>query len=224
MTRNHILRKTALAIPFAGALLVSYSTARPAQTDPPQLGAQIVAQGTTNGAIACARCHGFDGQADGSGAFPKLAGQFPQYLAKQLRAYASGTRQNALMEPIAKGLKDAEIDSVAQYYASLHPSTLPSRPVAAQLVARGEQLAKLGDLNLRVQACESCHGPNGQGEPPAVPYLAGQYSHYINFQIQMFRQGIRKSQQMQDPAHSLREPDIAAVAAYFERASRNGAK
>jgi len=42
MTRNHILRKTALAIPFAGALLVSYSTARPAQTDALQLGAAVV--------------------------------------------------------------------------------------------------------------------------------------------------------------------------------------
>src|SRR5277367_6729736 len=224
MTRNHILRNTVLALPFAGALLVSFSAAQSPATDSTQLGAQIVAQGTANGAIACARCHGFDGQADGSGAFPKLAGQFPQYLAKQLRAYASGSRQNALMQPIAKGLKDAEIDGVAKYYASLHPATLPSGPATAQLVARGEQLAKLGDLSLRVQACESCHGPNGQGESPAVPYLAGQYSHYINFQIQMFRQGSRKSQQMQDPAHSLREPDIAAVAAYFERASRNGAK
>ena len=224
MTRNHILRKAALTLPFAGALLVSYSTARPATTDPPQLGAQIVAQGTTNGAIACARCHGFDGEADGSGAFPKLAGQFPQYLAKQLRAYVSGARQNALMQPIAKGLKDAEIDSVAQYYARLHPSTFPSSPAAAQLVARGEQLAKLGDLNLRVQACESCHGPNGQGEPPAIPYLAGQYAHYITVQIQMFRRGSRKSQQMQDPAHELREQDIAAVAAYFEQATRPATK
>ena len=203
---------------------MSYSTARPAQTDPPQLGAQIVAQGTTSGAIACARCHGFDGQADGSGAFPKLTGQFPQYLAKQLRAYASGARQNALMQPIAKGLNDAEIDSVAQYYASLHASTLPSRPVAAQLVDRGEQLAKLGDLNLRVQACESCHGPNGQGEPPAVPYLAGQYGHYITVQIQMFRQGSRTSQQMEDPAHALRQQDVAAVAAYFEQVSRPAPK
>jgi cytochrome c553 len=224
MTRNHIFCKAALALPFAGALLVSYSTARPALTDPPPLGAQIVAQGTASGAIACARCHGFDGEADGSGAFPKVAGQSSQYLAKQLRAYASGTRQNALMQPIAKGLKDAEIDSVAQYYASLRPSTLPSRPVAAQLVARGEQLAKLGDLSLRVQACESCHGPNGQGEPPAVPYLAGQYAHYIIIQIQMFRQGTRKSQQMEDPSHSLREQDVAAVAAYFEQAYRPATK
>jgi cytochrome c553 len=217
MTRNHIFRKALLALPFVGVLLVSYSAARPALADLPELGAQIVAQGTPNGAIACARCHGFDGEADGSGAFPKLAGQFPQYLAKQLKAYASGIRQNAIMQPIAKGLKDAEIDSVAKYYASLHPSTLPSRPVAAELLARGQQLAKLGDLNLRLQACESCHGPNGQGEPPEVPYLAGQYGHYISVQIQMFRQGIRKSQQMEDPAHSLREQDIAAVAAYFEQ-------
>jgi cytochrome c553 len=224
MTRNRILRNAALALPFAGVLLVSFATAQSAPTDLSQLGAQIVAQGTTNGAIACARCHGFDGQADGSGAFPKLAGQFPQYLDKQLRAYASGTRQNALMQPIAKGLKDTEIKSVAQYYANLHRSTLPSRPIAAQLVARGERLAKLGDLNLRVQACESCHGPNGQGEPPAVPYLTGQYSHYIGVQIQMFRQGIRKSQQMEVPAHSLGEADIAAVAAYFEQAIRPGAK
>jgi cytochrome c553 len=128
------------------------------------------------------------------------------------------------MQPIAKGLKDAEIDSVAKYYASLHAPTLPSSSAAAQLVARGEQLAKLGDLNLRVQACESCHGPNGQGEPPAVPYLAGQYAHYITVQIQMFRQGSRKSQQMQDPAHDLREQDITAVAAYFEQATRPATK
>ena len=221
MIGNLSFRNAALFLPFTGALLVSLSFA---STDPPQAGAQIVAQGTSNGAIACARCHGFDGQADGSGAFPKLAGQFPQYLAKQLRAYASGTRPNALMEPIAKGLKDAEIESVAQYYASLQPATLPSRAVPEQLVARGEQLAKLGDLKLRIQACESCHGPNGQGEPPAVPYLAGQYSHYIGAQIQLFRQGTRKSQQMQDPAHALGESDIAAVAAYFERAPRPGAK
>src|SRR5450432_3930683 len=121
MTRKQIFRNVTLALPFAGTLLVSFSIAQSAPKDPPLPGTQIVAQGTASGAIACARCHGFDGQADGSGAFPKLAGQFPQYLAKQLRAYASGSRQNTLMQPIAKGLKDAEIDGVAQYYASLRP-------------------------------------------------------------------------------------------------------
>ena len=143
MTRNHILRNTALALPFAGALLVSFSAAQSPATDSTQLGAQLVAQGTANGAIACARCHGFDGQADGSGAFPKLAGQFPQYLAKQLRAYASGTRQNALMQPIAKGLKDAEIDSVAQTTLAF---TLPRCRQALRL--RSSSLAGNSSPNL----------------------------------------------------------------------------
>jgi cytochrome c553 len=185
-----------------------------------QMGVRIVAEGTTRGAVACARCHGFDGASDGSGAFPRLDGQSAQYLADQLRRFASGDRQNALMQPIAKALKDDEINAVAQYYANVHAIPLPSRPVSAQLRDRGKLVAEVGDLSVRVQACESCHGPNGEGEPVSgVPYLGGQYSHYISLQIQMFRQGYRKSQQMIVPAHNLSELDITAVAAYFEQAS-----
>src|SRR5271169_915115 len=190
-----------------------------------QIGAQIVAQGTARGAVACARCHGFDGASDGSGAFPRLDGQSPQYLAQQLRHFASGARQNALMQPIAKGLKDDEIDAVAQYYASLRAVAFPSRPVSEPVRDLGKQVAEVGDLSVRVQACESCHGPNGEGEPIAgVPYLGGQYRHYIRVQIQMFRQGYRKSEQMFVPAHNLSEQDIIAVAAYFEQASRPAVK
>ena len=219
----------------AGIVVVSYL---PAQTSIPnkptsnkatsnksQIAAPIVAEGTTRGAVACARCHGFDGASDGSGAFPRLDGQSAQYLAEQLRHFASGARQNALMQPIAKGLKDDEIEAVAQYYASLHIVSFPSHPVPEQLRTLGEQVAEVGDLSVRVQACESCHGPNGEGEPiSGVPYLGGQYSHYIRVQIQMFRQGYRKSQQMFVPAHNLSEQDIIAVADYFEQASRPAVK
>src|ERR1035438_8348416 len=107
-----------------------------------QMAIQIVAQGTTRGAVACARCHGFDGASDGSGAFPRLDGQSAQYLADQVRHFASGHRQNALMQPIAKGLKDDEIEAVSQYYASLHTVPLPSRPAAGQLRTRGEQVGR----------------------------------------------------------------------------------
>jgi cytochrome c553 len=190
-----------------------------------QMAVGIVAEGTARGAVACARCHGFDGASDGSGAFPRLDGQSAQYLAEQLRHFASGRRQNALMQPIAKGLDDDEIEAVAQYYASLRAVTFPSRPVPAQLRDLGKRVAEVGDLSVRVQACESCHGPNGEGEPiSGVPYLGGQYSHYISVQIQMFRQGYRKSQQMFVPAHNLNEQDIIAVADYFEQASRPAVK
>ena len=63
------------------------------KTDTTPRGAEIVAHGTSAGAVACARCHGFDGLSDGSGAFPILANQSADYLSKQLRDFASGTRQ-----------------------------------------------------------------------------------------------------------------------------------
>src|SRR5271157_3531975 len=235
MTKTHSIVRTMFVLLVAGLIVASYlaaQTAIPNKTisnkatsNKSQIAVRIVAEGTTSGAVACARCHGFDGASDGSGAFPRLDGQSAQYLAGQLRHFASGIRQNALMQPIAKGLKDDEIDAVSQYYASLHAVSFPSHPVPTQLRDLGKQVAEVGDLSVRVQACESCHGPNGEGEPIAgVPYLGGQYSHYIEVQIQMFRQGYRKSQQMVVPAHNLSQQDIIAVADYFEQASRPAVK
>ena len=235
MMKIHSTVRTLFVLIVAGIAVTSYLAAQtsiPTKPTPNKstsskspMGAQIVAQGTARGAVACARCHGFDGASDGSGAFPRLDGQSAQYLAEQLRHFASGHRQNALMQPIAKGLNDDEIDAVAQYYASLHTVSFPSHPVPTQLRDLGKQVAEVGDLSVRVQACESCHGPNGEGMPiSGVPYLGGQYSHYIKVQIQMFRRGYRKSQQMFVPAHNMSEQDIVAVAAFFEQASRPAVK
>jgi cytochrome c553 len=44
------------------------------------------------------------------------------------------------------------------------------------------------------------------------------------FKFKCFAKASRKSLQMQDPAHDLREQDIAAVAAYFEQATRPATK
>jgi cytochrome c553 len=70
------------------------------KTDMTPRGAAIVAHGTSAGAVACARCHGFDGLSDSSGAFPILSNQSADYLSKQLRDFSSGTRLNAIMTPI----------------------------------------------------------------------------------------------------------------------------
>ena len=181
-------------------------------------GAAIAAKGTPKGAVACVRCHGFDGNSDGSGAFPVIAGESEFYLAKQLRNYASGTRKNSIMSPIASKLTPDEIAAVTRYY-----SQLPARPVAgdqndAALIQRGMQIATTGYLPERVEACQSCHGPKGEGEAPDVPRLAGQYAHYIVTQLQMLRRGYRQNDpgaQMKGPAHNLNEQDMSAVAAYF---------
>jgi cytochrome c553 len=66
---------------------------------------------------ACTSCHGANGNAPLEG-MPKLAGQYPDYLAKALREYRDGKRTNAVMAAQAKGLSNAEIDNMAVYLGS----------------------------------------------------------------------------------------------------------
>jgi cytochrome c553 len=185
----------------------------------PGRGAVVAAQGTGSSVPACAQCHAFNGGSDGSGAFPRIAGQSTYYLAEQLRDFASGIRANAVMTPIAKALSPDDAADVAAYYASVDAPFLPLSNSDPALVRRGEQLAKIGDEPKRIQSCDNCHGPGGAGEPPAIPYLAGQYGHYTAFELQMWQRGFRKNSRhtMADIAARLDDQDIAAVAAYFQQ-------
>jgi cytochrome c553 len=188
-------------------------------------GAVVAAQGTAAGASACAQCHGFEGISDSTGAFPRIAGQSAFYLAKQMRDFTSGVRTSAVMTPIAKALSLDDIADVAAYYAGVDSPYPPLPAPDPALVKRGEQLATVGDAAKNLPSCNNCHGPGGAGEPPAIPYLAGQYAHYTAFELQMWRSGFRKSspEAMAQVARQLDENDIAAVAAYFQQV-RSSAK
>jgi cytochrome c553 len=214
--RNYAILFAAITAVF-GFRLATGTKAAVAATNSSQVGAQLVSAGNKKGAIACARCHGYDGASDGSGAFPTLAGQSAYYLTAQLRNFASGDRQNALMSSIAKGLTDEEMQSVAQYYAAARPTLPVKRQGQPDLVARGQYIATEGNLPNRVQACISCHGPNGNGEPPAIPYLSGQYKHYIQVQLLTFKKGYRKDVQMGNVGHRVSDEEAAAVASYFDQ-------
>jgi cytochrome c553 len=80
-------------------------------------GAGDVAAGRAK-ASACAVCHGPMGLATLPDA-PNLAGQSPLYLAAQLKAYRSGTRQHEIMTLMAKPLSDPDIDNLAAWYSSI---------------------------------------------------------------------------------------------------------
>jgi len=97
MNLSNLLRKAVLMLPFLGVVLVAYPTARWSASDVPRAGAQIVAQGT--GRDGCAPRHGFEGAADGRGAFPRMARQSPEHLAEQLRLCGSPELKNALLVP-----------------------------------------------------------------------------------------------------------------------------
>jgi cytochrome c553 len=221
MTRNH------LHIVAAGAAVVALGLARvaPAQTQnaahtpDPKHGAVIAAQGAGAGAPACAQCHAFNGISDASGAFPRIAAQSAYYLAKQMRDFTSGVRDSAIMSPIAKALTCDDIADVTTYYADLDAPFPPLQKSNPALVKQGETLAKVGNAPRNIPACDNCHGPAGEGEPPAIPYLAGQYASYISNELRMWQSGLRKNspEAMAFLAKALTDQDIAAVAAYYQQ-------
>jgi cytochrome c553 len=73
----------------------------------------------------CQACHGADGNSQNAD-YPKLGGQYPDYLAKALRDYKSGARKNPIMGAFAGTLSAADIENVAAYYAA-QPAVLVTR-------------------------------------------------------------------------------------------------
>ena len=73
------------------------------------------------GVPACAGCHGPSGAGIPS-EFPRLGGQYAEYVAAQLQGFRSGSRANdpsGMMRVVASHLTDAQIRALAEYVAGL---------------------------------------------------------------------------------------------------------
>jgi cytochrome c553 len=72
-------------------------------------------------AATCAACHSADGNADtpAQSQYPRLAGQYHDYLARALHEYKSGNRKNPIMAGMAAPLSEAEIDALSRYFAAM---------------------------------------------------------------------------------------------------------
>jgi cytochrome c553 len=91
-----------------------------------QASAANIAAGKEKAGALCAACHGVDGLSVVDPSYPKLAGQYPDYLARVLVEYKNGTRKNAIMNGMAATLSAQDIVDVSAFYASL-PSPLKSK-------------------------------------------------------------------------------------------------
>lgn len=73
---------------------------------------------------ACSGCHSPRGLGNAPAGYPRLSGQYPDYIEKQLKNFRSGTRANdgeaRTMRSIAEHMSDAEIKAVAAYIAGLN--------------------------------------------------------------------------------------------------------
>jgi cytochrome c553 len=81
------------------------------------LAAGNIENGKTKGAV-CFACHGADGNAVDP-QYPRLAGQYNEYLQQALHEYKDGRRNNAIMKGFAATLSDQDIEDVAAYFSSL---------------------------------------------------------------------------------------------------------
>lgn len=171
--------------------------------------------GQTKSAV-CVACHGADGNSVNP-EWPKLAGQSPAYIVRQLQAFKSDVRQNPLMSPMAKPLSDQDVADLAAYFAKQQRRGGEAEP---SKVALGERIYRAGDKAHGVPACAACHGPNGNGNGPAgYAAIGGQHATYLTAQLKAYKSGTRQTdpnQMMRNVAAALSDEQIDAVASYVQ--------
>ncbi|WP_457666292.1 c-type cytochrome [Thiolapillus sp.] len=173
------------------------------------------AAGKTKSA-ACAACHGADGNSGVNPLWPKLAGQHPKYIMKQLHDFKAGKRKDATMAPMAAPLNDQDMENLAAYFSS---QTRTVGEAAADKVAMGQKIYRAGSSN-GAPACSGCHGPAGSGNAAAnFPSIGGQSAAYVAKQLKAFRSGERANDMngmMAGVAAKLNDKEIDALSQYVQ--------
>ncbi len=166
----------------------------------------------------CKTCHGLQAQGyRGWFPMPRLAGQQPQYLENQLRAFIERRRTNPVMANVAHVLSPAMIDSLATHLKNLDPKPIGGAPRGS--LALGKRIYEEGLPESNVPACAACHGSEAKGQNE-IPRLAGQLYEYTVGQLtgwaKVRGQGsaVDTSAIMAPTAHNLSRSQVEAVAAY----------
>jgi cytochrome c553 len=166
-------------------------------------------------AALCFGCHGEDGNSTDP-QYPKLAGQYGIYIAKQMRNYLASTRSHQVMSGMAASVSDADLADISAYFAS-QPIMKGARLSDNKL---GKKLFENDDLSRMMVRCNSCHGATGKGlDPgnPVYPVIGGQHKQYLLAQLINFRNGTRNNSPggvMNITVHRLSDAEIEALADY----------
>lgn len=111
-------------IQLAGSKAISVMLNSGENVDGLILGREIYRAGNPETAVpSCMGCHSPTGKGNAPAGYPRLSGQFAEYVEAQLKAFRAGTRNNdgetRVMRSVAKQLSDAEITALANYVAGL---------------------------------------------------------------------------------------------------------
>ena len=165
-----------------------------AQQDPLLKRAQEIVNGR------CSLCHGAEGES-ASPIFPRLSGQHPEYIAKQLADFKSGRRKGTMNDQAA-ALTDDEMKALGAFFGGKKPKAYN---VSDQdLAAVGRYIYHKGNSYSGVAACSSCHGPTGD-----AAYLEGQLKDFNK------RERTNDNAVMHAIASKLTELEMRAVSVYI---------
>jgi cytochrome c553 len=160
-------------------------------------------------AQACMACHGPGGVSQ-MPETPSLAGQPDGFLQWQLVFFRSGTRKNAVMQPIAAALKDDDIRDLAAFFAAQKPPRAGSADPGDPLAAAGRKVAQ-------GNRCASCHQDDYSGTQ-ATARIAAQREDYLLKALRDFKAGKRIGggvAAMADVVYPLTDDDLRALARFL---------
>ena len=139
-----VIQVALIALPFTAA------QSQQAERAPDTMAARV---------LACATCHGAEGEGTSDDYFPRLAGKPAGYLYNQLIAFKDARRRYPPMNYLLEFLPNAYLKEIAEHFASLRPPfPAPAVPVVSNdILARGESLVTHGDPQRGLPACAGCH-------------------------------------------------------------------
>ena len=173
----------------------------------------------------CQGCHGEDGNS-AAATFPKLSGQWSDYIQKQVREFQNGARYNDVMTDMAMSVDNFnDLFDIAAYFAS--QKQMGSAPIESdeeqQLYLEGKKIYIEGNERTGAFRCIKCHGEYGRGQPlnnNLFPVLGGQHKDYLIKQLTDFkneeRENDRSGMMLRITTH-LTDHDIEAVSTYLAR-------
>jgi cytochrome c553 len=157
----------------------------------------------------CQGCHGEDGNSAVPN-FPKLAGQYAGYIARQINNFQTGTRKDPTMTDMAATVTNRQdLNDIAAYFAS--QNQMSGTPIKHEA---GEKL-------FVAYGCLNCHGEIGKGRPAnnsIFPVIGGQHKDYLVKQLNDFKTGARDTDMsgtMSELTVRMTDAEIEAVSEYL---------
>jgi sulfide dehydrogenase cytochrome subunit len=157
-------------------------------------------------ANTCASCHGTEGKSVGP-ASPNLAGMSETYFIDSMTAFKEDRRPGTIMNRIAKGYTESQIEAMAGYFAD--------KPVFKAKVPHDVAMAKAG-AKVYDKACSKCHDDKGALPDDDAGILAGQWLPWLQYSMVDFQSGAREMpKKMASELKKLSDAEIEAALHFF---------